>query len=230
MHKIVQLLENVLLVPSENSFLILSGIAVLIYRIPVIDKIIRSFHTLLHECGHSVMAILTGSKSYRIELKPDMSGATITENKNKFTQFFIAFSGYPFASAFACLSIFLIMNNLICFFHILLLTLVVFMLLTNIRNTYGIIWGLTVSALLVLQLVKLPQLMWATAVVISSVILIESLIMSYHVLILSFKSPKNAGDAANLKKLTRIHTGFWGLFFFLQAVTFAFLSVLIFFK
>jgi hypothetical protein len=220
-----ELYQNVVLTSSPRSFFILAAAAVFLYRIPIIDKILRTFHTLLHESGHAFTALLTGGKNHRMELKPNMSGMTITESKNKVQQFFIAIAGYPFASAFAFFGFYLILNNITGIFHIVLLVIVAIQLLFNIRNTYGIIWSLAVISLLLLEMIKMPQLMWATGVVICSIILFESLIMAGHILMLSFIDHKKAGDAFNIQRLTGIHAGFWGLIFFGQAVIFTLLTV-----
>lgn len=220
-----QLYNNVVLNSSPRSFFILAGISILLYRIPLIDKILRTFHTMLHESGHAFMALLTGGKNHRMELQPNMSGVTITESTNKIQQFFIALAGYPFASAFACAGFYLVLNNTTGIFHIVLLGITILQLLLNIRNTYGIIWSLAVISLLLLELLKMPELMWATGVIICSVILFESLIMAGYILYLSFTNHKNAGDAFNIQRLTHIHSGFWGLLFFAQAVFFVILSI-----
>lgn len=216
---------NVVLTQSPRSFFILAAVAVLFYRIPFADKILRTFHTLLHESGHAFAAMLTGGKNHRMELNSNMSGTTLTECKNKFHQFVVSLSGYPFASAFAYLGFFLILNNTTGVFHIVLLSVCLFQLLFNIRNTYGIIWSLLVCALLLLELLHLSELMWASGVVICSVVLCESMIMSANILFLSFSKPTLSGDAANLRKITGIHSGFWGLLFFVQALVILALSV-----
>lgn len=216
--------QNVVMTPSPRSFFILTGISILLYRIPVIDRVLRTFHTLLHESGHAMASLLTGGKNHRMELNSNMSGLTITESRNKFFQFIVSVSGYPFASAFAFLGILLILNNTTGIFHIVLLVLTSIQLLVNIRNAFGIIWSVAVIVLLLLELFKMPQLMWATGVIICAIILFESLIMAGHVFYLSFAKPKMSGDAFNLYKITGIPPGFWGILFLAQAVFFVFLS------
>ncbi len=225
MNFLQQIYNNVVLVPSPRSFFILAGIAVALYRIPLFDRILRTFHTLLHESGHAFTAFLTGGKNHRMELQPNMSGMTITESSNKIQQFFVAIAGYSFASAFAYFGFLLILNNTTGIFHFILIGITCLQLLLNIRNTYGVLWAVAVISLLLLEVIKMPELMWATGVIICSVILIESVIMAGHILYLSFVNHKNSGDAFNLQKLTRIHAGFWGLFFFAQAVFFVILTV-----
>jgi len=225
MDGIIEFLKNVVLHPSPRSFYLLSAAAIILYRIPIIDRVLRTFHTLLHESGHAFAALLTGGKNHRMELNPNMSGLTITESKSKFHQFIIAISGYPFASAFAFGGIFLITHDVPGVFLISLLVVTTFQLLMNIRNLYGVIWSLAVIALMFLLLFKMPQLMWATGVVVNAIVLFESFIMAGHILLLSFKKPKMAGDAANLQALTGIHAVIWGVFFFGQAVFFVGIAV-----
>jgi len=140
MDTVVDFIRNVVYYPSPRSFYILSAVAILVYRIPVVDKVLRTFHTLLHESGHAVAAVLTGGKNHKIELNANMSGLTITESKSGFHRFLIAVSGYPFASACAWGGVYLIVHNMSGIFIISHLVLTVLQLLLNIRNTYGIIW------------------------------------------------------------------------------------------
>jgi hypothetical protein len=220
----LEIYNNVVLTQSPRSFFILSAISLLLYRIPLIDKILRTFHTLIHESGHAFASLLTGGKNHRMELKTNLSGLTITESRSKFRQFIVALAGYPFASATGFLGFFLLLNDKAGIFHILLLSVAAFQLLLNIRNSYGIIWAILVCTLLLLEIVKLPQLMWSTGVIICTVILFESVIMAAHIFILSFRKPLLSGDAANLHKITGIHSVFWGTLFFAQSVVFMFYS------
>jgi len=215
-----EIYKNVVLTQSPRSFLILAGVSILLYRVPLIDKIFRTFHTLLHESGHAFASLLTGGKNHRMELKTNLSGLTITESKSKFHQFIVALAGYPFASASGFLGFYLIINDMTGVFHIALLSIAGLQLLLNIRNTYGIIWAILVCTLLTLELIKLPQLMWSTGIIICSVILFESVLMAAHIFILSFRKPSLSGDAANLHKITGIHSGFWGTLFLAQSVLF----------
>ncbi len=219
-----EIYQNVVLNPSPRSFFILAGLAVLTYRIPLIDKLLRTFYTLLHESGHAMMSLITGGKNHRMELNSNLSGLTITESRNSFFQFVVAISGYPFASAFAWLGFVLILNNATGVFHIILLVLIFVQLIFNIRNSFGIIWSIAVMILLGLEMYKMPHLMWATGVIICAVVLFESLIMAGHILFLSVSNPKMSGDANNLGRLTGIPAALWGAVFFSQAVFFVYLS------
>jgi hypothetical protein len=226
MNFLYNLYENVVLNPSPRSFFILSCAAIILYRIPFIDRLLKTFHTLIHESGHAFAALLTGGKNHRMELNTNMSGLTITESHNVFFRFIIAISGYPFASAFAYLGIILTAKNTSGTYLIILLCVLILQLILNIRNTYGIVWATGMIALMTLQLLKVPELMWATGVIISTVILFESLFKAGHILIISFTKRKMAGDAANLDKITGIHAAFWGMIFFTQALFFFVISII----
>ena len=219
------LFKSVVIDVSPRSFFILATISIILYRIPILDKVLRTFHTLLHESGHAFASFLTSGKIRRIELHPNMSGITATESNNKFKQFLVSISGYPFASAFAYFSFFLIFNNKLIILHLILLCVIVWQVIFNIRNFYGIIWALTVATLMVFELIKMSELLWASGVIISSIVLFESLFMSGTIMVLSFQNSQNAGDASNLYKITKIHSAFWGIFFFLQAVFFVYLTI-----
>lgn len=208
---------------SPRSLLIIATLSVLLYRIPLIDKLIRSFHTLIHETGHSIVAFITSGKTHRIELHPNMSGFAITESSSKFQQFLISLGGYVFASSFAYFSFLMINAKMYKILILLLIGIVFFQLLLNVRNTFGIVWSIVSIVVLSACVFYQPQLAYAISVMISSVVLIDSVLTSAWIMILSLSKPKQAGDAFNLQKTTSVPAFFWGLFFFVQALFFTYL-------
>lgn len=230
MEFIYKIYENVAINHSLRSFFIIAGLSIIFYRIPFFDKLLRTFHTIIHETGHALASILTSGKIHRIELHPDMSGLTITESNSKFKQFIISISGYPFASAFAYSSFLLIFNNKLNYLNIILIIIIMWQVLFNIRNFYGIIWSLTVAILLFFEFYKIPQLMWLTGIIISSITLFESMFMAGKIFIISIKNPQNAGDTSNLYKTTKIHSALWGFLFFAQAIFFVVITIKAFFE
>lgn len=218
--------ENVVISNSPRSLLIIAGISILIYRIPVIDKVLRTFHTLIHETGHSIAAFLTSGTTHRIELYHNLSGITVTESSSKLQQSIISLSGYFFASLFAYISFLMIESNLLKVYLIALSGIIFLQLLLNIRNFYGIIWSLSSLIILMYVIFFQIQLAFAFSVMISSIILFDSVLASGWILILSINKSSKSGDAYNLQKTTSIPAFFWGLVFFAQALFFFYLVLI----
>lgn len=208
---------------TPRSLIILSTLSILIYRIPLIDKLIRSFHTLIHETGHSLFAFITSGKTHRIELQPNMSGFAITESSNKFQQSIISLGGYFFASAFAYFAFLMIKKQMFEILIFVFIGVTFFQLLLNVRNTFGVVWSITAILILVGIVIYQAQLNYAVSVMISSIVLFDSFLTSAWIMFLSLTKPKQAGDAYNLQKTTSIPAFFWGLLFFSQAVFFFYL-------
>ncbi len=211
--------------PAPQSFIILAICSLLIYRLPYINKILRVFHTLIHETGHSVAAFLTSGSTLRIELNHDLSGVTVTQSKNVFQQIIISLFGYPFASFFAFASYYLILNGYEKAVLWTLLGITFIQLLINVRNTFGVFWSIISSAFLFYIIWWQLDLHFMLAVIITNIILFESVIMAGVIMIRGFTKSSTAGDATNLSNTTKIPTFFWGLLFFLQALYFLWLTI-----
>lgn len=203
--------ERFLTIPLFYYFVILTF---LISKLPFVGKFFNCINTGLHEFGHALMALILDGKVLRIEFFNDSSGTTTTQSVGKFRAFLIAIAGYPFATTIAYCCFYLLSigydKHVILFLSILFFL----MLLFWVRNTYGIIWIL-IFCLINVGILYLDHdkvtgifaLFYATAIA------TESLFSTFVQLYLSIKSPKNAGDAANLKKMTGIPGFLWALLF-----------------
>ena len=188
--------------------------AILMTKVPVVGKFFNIINTAIHELGHALMALILEGKVHRIELFSDSAGSTTTQNKGKFRTFMVAISGYPFASAVAYFSFYLLNFGYEKHLLIGLSILFLFMLLLWIRNVYGVIWVLLFCRINVfllyynnIKIINIAALFYAT------VILTESVFSTFTLLYLSLKYPQQAGDATNLKKITHIPTVIWALLF-----------------
>lgn len=184
-------------------------------RVPVIGKFFNIINTALHEFGHALMALLTGGQVRNIELFRDTSGTTTTQSSNRFTATLVSLAGYPFAASMAWLSFYLIQNGVYRGLVLALSVLFLLMLILWIRNWYGAIWVILFCALngYLVYLDNPTYLGWA-ALFYAVMILTESISSTLVVLFLSLKNPKQAGDATNLAKHTKIPALLWGLVFF----------------
>jgi hypothetical protein len=183
-------------------------------RIPFAGKYFRLINTLIHESGHALFSLLTNGSVEHIELFSDTSGVTLTKNKSKLSAFVVSLSGYLFASGCALLFFSLIKYDHYAIILYILLSLITVNLILFVRNTYGIIWLLSLGAVIVsLMYIKaeLPVIIFIYLV--SSLSLSESIVSAFVLVKISLKSPKKAGDAANLAKATHVPALLWSLIF-----------------
>lgn len=194
--------------------------ALILGRVPIVGRLLKSLNTLIHETGHVLSALILSNEVIEVNLFADNTGNTITKSKNKFSNFVISISGYTFSSivAFLCLVMLYFQKyNLLLF---ILSSVAILALILTIRNTYGIIW---VSVLMIINtyvlLLRDDNITALVSTVYTLILWVEALWASIVVFRLSFKTPKKAGDATQLSKLTNISPKFWGFIFLLFAIT-----------
>jgi hypothetical protein len=216
----------------ENSYqYLLFLIAALCCRIPYIGVFLRVYNTMLHESGHAIMALITNGKVERIDLFADTSGQALTKSKNNFFTFLVVIAGYPLASI-ATLGLIILLSReqylFIIYFSIILMLL---NLIFWVRNWYGIIWLIInmggLSALIYFNQLILIEYV---SLIICATALSEAVYSAWVVFYLSFKMPKSSGDAHLLSQITILPAFIWGLLFLTQAIYFAWLSILFFYK
>ncbi|MDC3416015.1 M50 family metallopeptidase [Aquibacillus salsiterrae] len=203
----------------ERDLIIYIFLAFLLCRIPLVGVYVRLINTVVHEIFHVLVAKLTGGKGYRISLQPDTSGQALVSSSSWLSTIFTAYAGYTGSSIMAFVIFYLLSENyyvaVIClFFGLLLLSALLW-----IRNFFGVSWALSLAAILgFLLYYEQKDIFIPLAYMIASVILIESVYSALQVMIISFRSPSQAGDAASLQKLTLIPAFLWGMLFFIQAL------------
>lgn len=205
-------------------------IVLVVNRIPVVGKYVRVVNTLVHESGHTLFALLFNGEVLSVELFSDTSGTAVTKSKGKFSQFMVAFSGYPFASLVSYLMFMLVFNQKCLIVLYILASVSLINLLMFVKNSYGIYWLITFTILLlVTKFYGNETIYFFVASFLSGILLFESLYSSIQLLMISYKSPKKAGDATNLAKITHIPALIWSLVFVAQSVWFIYLSALLFY-
>lgn len=195
-------------------FYLTLAFAAILPGIPYVGKYFRVFNTLIHEDGHAIMALISRGKAKRIELFADTSGTTITASKHKISHFVTSLAGYP-ASAGAALLLFFLLNKqdelslLIAIGVLIILNLILF-----VRNAYGIIWLITFGALLFgLYYLNNLQAINIAVTFFAGILFWGSLLSPLNLIRISWQTPRQAGDATNLNKLTGIPSLFWSLLF-----------------
>ena len=194
--------------------IIMLVVALLLPRIPVVGKFFNIINTGLHELGHALMALMLDGEVHKIELFKDTSGTTVTQTKYKWEAVLVSLAGYPFAASAGWLSFYLIQRGAATGLLIGLTVLFVIMLLLWIRNWYGALWVLLFTAINALLIYyQNPQYVEYAAKFYAVMILTESVVSSFVLLVLSFKDSSKAGDATNLENVTHIPAAIWSLLF-----------------
>lgn len=217
---------------TEESilFITLATAGFVVARIPKIGKVVRGITTLYHELGHALAALLTSGEVLKMELLSDTSGTTITKSKGKTAQIIIALSGYTFASIITLIYIFAISKGYENIVHIAFLASFVICLLFFVRNIYGILWLIIVGGIYALVLFFEPSFSWMLLYAFCGIMLWEAVFSSFELLKICISKSVDKGDASNLANFTGIHPILWSIFFVLQSMIFAGLSIDLLFK
>lgn len=210
----------------EEKVLLLSMafLGFLFSRIPYAGIFFRTLNTLFHELGHALAAYLTSGKVLRIDLFSDTSGSTITQSGNKREQMFIALSGYFFTSFVFLLFLLLIRWQWEYVLNLLIVASFIVSLLFYVKNTFGVIWLISMLGAYFSLYYWVPQYSWMVVYVFTGVLWWESVYSSFIIFILSVRIGDNAGDAGNLSKLSSIPSPFWGTLFIAQSLFFSYIA------
>ena len=208
----------------------LLAICFLIIYIPVIGKYIRVLETMIHEGGHVLMALLTRTKTKKINLFSNTSGETHIAPASTLKTILIGLMGYPFSSTLAWLSFWAIDNAYHRWFIIALCIITLLFLLVYIRNGYGIFWAITfLAGNGYLIYVGKTAILNILAVIYADILFLSSLGSCFVIMYLSFKFPNKAGDATLINKVTHIPTQIIGIIFFVLCATIALITIKDFF-
>ncbi|WP_312474821.1 M50 family metallopeptidase [Neobacillus sp.] len=207
---------------SAKFFLFLM-LAFLLIHVPIVGNYAKVINTLIHESGHGLIALLGGNVE-RISLFMNSEGATYSNQSTWAGSFFTSLAGYTFASFMAFLSYLLIGKKKQIILIDILLGFMFLNLIFWVRNPYGIFWLCSFAIAFLILLIKGSQnLRDYLLLLIASILLVDSVQSAYEILYISLFQPYEAGDAANLARLTVILPApVWGFFFFLQALWFSY--------
>lgn len=187
-------------------------LAVILIRVPLIGVYFRTVNTLFHENGHALSAMLLSGEVNRIELKIDTSGTALTKTPSAIRAMLVAFSGYPFATLCAALFLWLSGSGYEKTGLLILISLALINLILFVRNSYGIIWLLTFSGIILLvNWLNLPFLTKIFFLCISQIVFAEAIISTLVVLYLGLTRPKKAGDVTILARLSHIPAAIWAI-------------------
>lgn len=213
-----------------GKILLWVAIGFILPRIPVVGKFFNIINTALHEFGHALMALLTNGTVEKIQLFKDTSGTTVTRSGNKFASVLVSLAGYPFAASVAWLSFYLIMQGVVLEFIVALSVLFLIMLLFWIRNWYGVLWVILFCTANTLLLVYGKETQISDVALFYAVmILTESVISSFVLLVITLRDSNRAGDATNLARVTHVPALLWSLMFLAYSLWITYRVVLMLF-
>lgn len=216
---------------SKNTeILSVLAIAIALNYLPKVGRIFKGFNTMVHESGHAFMSLLFSGEVVSVDILHTGEGVATTKSKSWFAKFFVSIAGYPFSSIISFLFSYLIFTSHYDYVLYITICFSVINLIFWVRNPYGIVWLIVTNAFLFsIFYFHLYLTQYYTALFITAFIFTDAWISSWHILYLSIKEPKKAGDAKNLQSFALLPAFFWGLFFWLQASYLALLSVNLFY-
>jgi len=201
-----------------------------------IGKFFGTVNTMFHEDGHALMGLIAGKGVQRIKLFANTEGLAETLTSKGIMgwipRILISIAGYPFSSGMALLFFYLLSLEKFTILFYGLAAVAIINLVLWVRNLYGVVWLIAFIGILggVFYLND-PVIMQYTLMFIGSIMLVESVTSAWEILVLSIKTPKDAGDATSLKQSTAISARVWGVFFLAQALYLAYLTIdLVFIK
>ncbi len=216
---------------TKNTELVLFlSIAIGLNYLPKVGRIFKGFNTLIHETGHALTTLLFSGEVLSVDIFYSGEGQAVSKSKSWFSKFFISIAGYPFSSLVSFLFSYLLFKGHENYILWSFLSISIINLLFWVRNSYGVIWLLVLMATLFsFFYFNLDQAKHYAALSITAFIFVDAWVSSWHILYLSIKEPKKAGDAKNLQSFALLPAFFWGLFFWLQASFFMLLSIHLFY-
>ncbi len=225
--------------PQVRTLLFATALAVALWFIPFADVLtypFRIFVTFIHEGGHALAALLTGSTVKSLIVNPNASGevATYTTQGGLLSQFFIASAGYVGAMIYGALLLMLIRRSIAARF--VLIGSAAFILVLTV--TYGLFspllhgvlfdpFTIIAGVLLVLGLVfsaryASPRVASFLMSFLAVQCVLNALFDLKTVLFLSTASNVTT-DAMNMRNATGIPAIFWALLW--VSVAFVILSI-----
>jgi hypothetical protein len=195
-----------------------------------IGKFFSNVNTMVHEDGHALMALIVGKGVNRIELYRNTEGVANTLSspgiKGWLPRILISLAGYPTSSPFMWVYYYFLTQEKYEILFYSLGVLIVINLIFLVRNFYGIVWLVLLLCVLGgIYYLDDPLLMSYSMMFIGAILFVESIYSALEILILSFKTPNDAGDATSLKRSTMVSSRVWGGIFLAQALFFGYLVI-----
>ncbi|MGG3839772.1 M50 family metallopeptidase [Paenibacillus thiaminolyticus] len=190
-------------------------VAAVLTRVIPFSSFFRNVDTLVHEFGHAIVTLLVSGKVLYIHLFADHSGVTYSSAAAHSWRFIlIALAGYTVSTVFAVLLFYGYARGKQQTGLTAILVVTAISLLFFVRNGYGVMW--CIGFLLLTAAICFcpwPWLRQSYYLLVAFIALVESVLGPVFLLILAVQNPGQAGDAANLARLTPVPAALWALLF-----------------
>ena len=204
--------------PQVRVLLIALAVTLLLGFLPfagIVTYPFRLFVTFIHEGGHAVAALVTGSEVRGLQVAPNGGGLTYTAGGGWFSQLFVASAGYLGAMAYGAALLVLIRRAVAARLvlggtAIYVLALTVFF---GLSNPFTIVAGLILGGLLVVAARYATLRIANFLVAFLAVQCVSGAFFDLRTLI-TFSAPLTRGpqtDAANMAALTHLPPIVWAL-------------------
>lgn len=205
---------------NKHLIVIIPSLIIILIRLKPFDTILRPLCTLVHELSHALVALLFKDKIKEIKLNSDFSGSCTTKSHSKFASFCVSLAGYTLTGVFAYLLIRLIHPNMNATAFYILIIVSIIALILYIRNSFGRVWTLLfVGINLIFIFIPFFRPFYHYIIYFyACILLVENFLSTIILLQIALSTPKKAGDATNLKKITKIPASIWAIFFFCFAL------------
>lgn len=191
------------------------AVAAVLTRVIPFSSFFRNVDTLVHEFGHAIVTLLVSGKVLYIHLFADHSGVTYSSAAAHSWRFIlIALAGYTVSTVFAVLLFYGYARGKQQTGLTAILVVTAISLLFFVRNGYGVMW--CIGFLLLTAAICFcpwPWLRQGYYLLVAFIALVESVLGPVFLLILAVQNPGQAGDAANLARLTPVPAALWALLF-----------------
>lgn len=171
---------------------------------PYIGEVLRSFNTMMHESGHAIMSLLMGGEVNQIELYGNTEGVTESMIGGGFASILVSLSGYLATTAMMVVMVWMIKREKYTILFYLIAALSIINLVFWIRNIYGFLWITALVGFLSYIVFKKKEWIKATLYSMATIVVIDATRSVLDILYLSYKYPKEAGDATGLSEITML--------------------------
>jgi len=228
---------------NKNLIYVYLFIALVLSNIPLLHSYIKGnarvskvFHaigmsvaianTMVHESCHALMSLVTGGRIRGVSLSADTSGLAETTSNSRIAKILVSYAGYT-GSSLVSIGLFYLLYlgkyEWILYFFIVLSAI---NWLFWVRNLFGFLWLTSFIGMMVFFLYKdFEFLLVHISILLTCMVLVQSIVSAFVILKLSVTDRRNAGDATNLARFTFMPTLVWGALFFVQSLVAAFYIV-----
>ena len=208
--------------PRNNDLWILIGLAVaslVLARLPLLNLLVypfELFNTFVHEISHALAALLTGGSVQRFEIYPNGSGVALVRGG---ITWIVASAGY-LGSALVGSGLLLLVSRGVTPRTVLLVLGVglLVMCVLFVRNIFGIVAGIGLTAALIGAATQLPPRLSAALLLFLTVQMCLKALDSLWDLLRISSSSHRTSDAQIMRQVTGVPAIIWALLWSMAAL------------